>query len=112
MIKRISAFTLASGEDSEKLWKSWVEHATVLKEALHLKKYVINRVHKILPNRDGTKPNAEYYGIVEMWFDDEEAHDNAVVEMGEIEKRMSKNDFASMTSAPRFTFLVEEKIVK
>jgi hypothetical protein len=112
MIKRITAFSLASGKDPEKLWQTWVEHAMALKEVPHLKKYVINRVTKILPNRDGSKPNAEYYGIVEMWFDNEEAQAEADKEMGEITKGLPKDEFGPMTSSPRLAFFVEEKVVK
>ena len=112
MIKRITAFSLASGEDPEKLWQAWLAHAMALKDVPALKKYVINRVSKILPNRDGSKPSAEYYGIVEMWFDNEAAQVEADRAMGEITKGLAKDEFGPMTSAPRLAVFVEEKIIK
>jgi hypothetical protein len=113
MIKRISAFALAAGKDPEALWKSWYAHAQALKKAPHLKRYHISRVVKTLTNHDGTPSDDDYYGIIEMWFDNEEGFEKAEEEMHALVKEMGAADtMGTFISSPKFTAQVVETIIK
>lgn len=71
MLKRVGIFSLPEGTNPDEFSKYWDKHAADFKKVPGLRKYVINRVTKVI------KGEAKFWGLVELWFDSEEAHDQA-----------------------------------
>jgi uncharacterized protein (TIGR02118 family) len=109
MIKRINVFPLAKGRDPEKVWEYWVKvHSQKVRRMPGLKKLVINRVIEIIPGPGGVKRDTNFWGLVEMWFDNLEDYNKAV----ESPEYLHKNDqFAEMVGEPPRLAFVEEKVV-
>lgn len=100
MVKKVHLFSLAKGNDPDKVWSYWVdEHAANIKKVPGVRKYVINRVTKV------EMGDPRLWGLVEIWFDSEEAYHKSM------NMEHPPDDFHSMTSEPRFSAWMEEKIV-
>ncbi|MBI4296623.1 MAG: EthD family reductase [Chloroflexi bacterium] len=108
MIKVIAMYSLPEGTDPEKFWKYHTEvHASDIKRAYgtKVKKYVINRVTKVLMGEP------KFFGLMETWFENEEAlaeADKAARTLTTPEGKSVVDDFASRVTQ-RFRALVEEK---
>ena len=108
MFKRISVFSLLEGVDPDEFWKFHTEvHTPEVKSAggSLLKKYVLNRVIKV------THGEPKFWGVVELWFDNEEAFKEFVkrtLAFKVANKKNSFDDFASCVTG-RFGAVVEEK---
>lgn len=80
MIKRVGIFSLARGKDPEEVWKFYAEvHAPdVASRTPGLRKYVINRAVKPWIERRGLMGGEpRWWGILEQWYDSEEAFNQA-----------------------------------
>lgn len=111
MIKKITVYSLPDGTDPDEFWKYHTEvHAADIKKVagLRLRKYVINRVTKV----GAGQPNL--WGLVETWWESEEAMNEVLGEIDSIRTPDGKtiwDDFwARVTDA--FTAEVEEREVQ
>ena len=99
MVKRVGVFSLTEGKDPDETWKYWVEtHATNVAKLPSIRKYIINRIAKVV------KGETKFWGIVELWFDNEEAYDKAFA-------LHTGDEFSTMITEPRFSAWVEEKVI-
>ncbi|MFC1965339.1 hypothetical protein ACFLVW_00610 [Chloroflexota bacterium] len=108
MIKQISVFSLPEGTDPEELWKYHTQvHALDVKNAggSLLKKYVLNRVIKV------THGEPKFWGVVELWFENEETHKEFNERTRETKVANGKAMIEDFTSrvVGRFGAVVEEK---
>jgi len=102
MIKRVAVFSLPETADPDEFWKYGVEtHTAEVKELPGLRKYVINRVTKVV------KGEPKFWGLAELWFDSEEAHHQAFTSSA---GDSTREDFASRI-AEHFHAWVEEKVI-
>lgn len=108
MIKRVSIYSLPEGTDPNEFWKYHTEvHASDIKRAggPRLKKYVINRVTKVVSG----KP--KFWGMVETWWESEKAYEEATKDINALRTPEGKtiwDDFWSRTTEG-FSSVVEEK---
>jgi len=78
MLKRVGIFSLPEGTDPDEFWNSWVHtHAPKFKKVPGLRKYTLNRVTTVVKGDGKLKGDVKFYGLAELWFDSEEAHDQA-----------------------------------
>jgi uncharacterized protein (TIGR02118 family) len=111
MIKRINVFPLAEGSDPEKVWKYWVDkHAEGIKLIPGVKRYVINRVIQKVPGPDGAEPLLNYWGLVEIWFEDMDAYNKGMCS-GAYEEFCRTDKFPEMVGALPSIAFVEEKVI-
>ena len=104
MVKRIMIFKLKDGVNPDKFWKFWdEEHAQTFKKLPALKKYVLNRVTKIV------KGEPKYWGLVEIWAENEEAYEKTHKDHP-IVKELSSHGFSEQIT-DTFTAWVEEKVI-
>jgi uncharacterized protein (TIGR02118 family) len=102
MIKFVSMFSIADGNDLEKVWKYWIEtHAANARKLPGIKKYSINRVTQpISGHAEGE--NGKFWGMAEIWFDDMEAYNKYLV-------LRPKDDHWVNMYKPQFAVWMEEK---
>lgn len=111
MIKVIAMYSLPEGTDPDEFWKYHTEvHASDIKKAYgpRLKKYVINRVIKVL------KGEPKLFAIMENWFENEEALAEADKDAKTLRTAGGKtivDDFASRVTQS-YRAIVEEKEIK
>ena len=99
MVKKMGMFQLAEGKDSDEVWKYWIEtHAAQVKSLPGIRKYVLNRVSKVV------KGEVKFWGIVELWFDTEEDYDKAFT-------HLVPDEFGTLITEPRLSVWVEEKVI-
>ena len=103
MVKRIMIFKLKDGVNPDKFWKFWDVHAQTFKKLPTLKKYVLNRVTKIV------KGEPKYWGLVEIWAENAEAYEKASKDHP-IVKELASDGFAEQVT-DSFTVWVEEKVI-
>lgn len=108
MIKRVSIYSLPEGVDPDKFWKYHTEvHASDIRKAAgpRLKKYVLNRARKV----ESGEP--KFFGLIELWFESEEAMNGALNDFRTLKVRSGKNildDFQSQVTE-YFAATVEER---
>lgn len=111
MIKRVGLYSLPKGTDPDEFWKFHTEvHSADFKKAVgsRVKKYVINRVKKIV------RGEPKYWGLVEIWFESEKAMDEAFEIISSTKLLNGKTileDFGSRV-IDRFTVVAEEKEIE
>ena len=113
MIKRIFIYSLPEGTNHDEFWKYHTEvHASDTKNAAgpRIKKYVINRVTKVLLGEP------KFWVLIETWWENEDAM-NEFVKNAETIKipggggKTSFSDFFPRITEP-FIALVEEKEIE
>lgn len=111
MVKRVAIYSIPEGTDGDKFWKYHTKvHApdVVRVAGPALKKYIINRVTKIISG----KP--QFFGLVEMWWESEESM-NKAFQTFQTEKLTNGKtifeDFWSQATS-RFATEVEEFVAK
>lgn len=108
MIKRIGLYSLPEGTDPEDFWKFHTEiHSSDVRKAFgsKVKKYVINRVVEVV------RGESKFWGMVELWFEDQESMDEAHAMLKKMRTSDGKtlwDDFESRVTS-RFSAIVEEK---
>ena len=106
MVKVVSTFSLAEGQDPDKVWKYWIEtHTPKVKKVPGLRKYVISRITKVTSGPNGTGQEPKYWGMAELWFDSEEVHNQSF-------GSLQKDDLGSMVCDMRSSFVEERVIVE
>ena len=104
MIKKITTFKLKEGADPEMVWKLWSgEHAQIIKTFSPLKRYVVNRVIKVINGEPS------FWGEMEVWYESEEAFKKAAHDMDRIKEEI-KDNFNDYISDIVATW-VEEKVI-
>lgn len=108
MIKRIAVYSLPEGTDPDEFWKYHTElHSADVRKAFgfRVKKYVINRVVEVV------KGQPTFWGVVELWFENTEAMNEAHERLKHFKTLKGKTfqeDFFSRVTG-RFSAVVEEK---
>ena len=108
MIKVVAMYSLPDGTDPDEMWKYHTEvHASDIKRVYgpRLKKYVINRVSKVLAGEP------RFFALMETWFESEEAlaeADENYKTLRTYEGKTIAEDFNSRVTQ-RFRAVVEEK---
>ena len=105
MLKRLVIYSLPEGTDPEEFWKyhAEVHSADVKKHAgPGLKKYVINRVTKVLAGDE------KIFGIVELYFENEKAMNESIKNLDTAKAKSINEEFWSQ-AIRNFTAIVEEK---
>ena len=105
MVKFISVLDLRPGKNPEEVYKYWMENHTVwVKDKLlpEMKGYIINTVTRALGEVD-------YWGVVEIWFDDMESAMRAI---GRLEKAPPDHFLAELVKTPRRALVREEVMIK
>jgi uncharacterized protein (TIGR02118 family) len=103
MIKRVMIFRLKEGTDPEEFWKYWEQrHAAEYKELPGLSEYVINRVTKVVRT---VGQDLSHWGLVETWWESEEAYDKA-------QAYEKPDEYFVSCLGDRFGAWVEEKKIK
>ena len=104
MVKRIMIFKLKKDIDPDKFWEFWNNtHGQTFKKFPPLKKYVINRVTKVV------KGEPRFWGVVEVWYENEEIYERAR-ENSPIIKQVSSDGFDEQIE-DSFTAWVEESVI-
>lgn len=102
MFKMIILLTKKVTMNDEDFAKYWLEtHAPLARKMPGLRKYVVNVVQRP-PNRE-----AEYHGIVELWFDDKESMKKAFASP---EGQVTQQDSEKFTSKMTTLFIEEHTI--
>lgn len=105
MIKVVSFFSLGEGQKETEVWDYEIGvHAEAMKQTPGLRKYTVSRAVKALPSLDGTTRIPDFWIMVEMWFDDEEAHENAFA-------HILKDKMPTLVSNPRVLITEEVEIM-
>ena len=114
MIKRLAAYWLPQGTDPEKFWKYHTQVHT--KDVIPfvgqaLKKYTISRITKVIW---GELPKPEMFAVIEMWWESEEAMNEAIKKIQDNKLPNEKTvweDFWTQV-AGGFTAVTEEYVAK
>ncbi len=105
MVKVVSFFSLGEGQKESEVWKYEIGvHAAAMKKTPGLRKYTVSRAIKALPSLDGTTQKPDFWIMVEMWFDSEEAHNQAFA-------HIVKDKMPTLVSNPRVVITEEVEIV-
>lgn len=105
MFKVISLFSLKEGIDEEKAWAYELgPHGQVVKNTPGLIRYVVSRVKRAMPMRDGKTASPEFWIMVEMVWESEAAHNEAF-------KYIPADEMPTFVSNPR-ALIVEEVVLK
>ena len=104
MVKRVFVFSLPEGSDPDEFWKFWEEvHAAEFKKFPALRKYIIHRVTKVV------KGEQKFWGLGEVWYDSEEAY-NQAREGSPVVERVSSDGYSERV-IDEFSAWVEEKVI-
>ena len=104
MVKFISIFDIRPGKDPDEVFKYWSEkHTLWVKDKMpEAKGYVINRV-------TSASNEVDYFGVVEIWFDDMES---ALKAVGRLQSAPPDYFLTELIQTPRRAFVEEKEIIK
>ena len=105
MIRFLSTFRIKAGFDPDETWHIWQEkHVPYVKELYkgYARKYVIGRI------KGFSEQESDWFGIVQVWFDDIESARKAMSS----EDFKIKDDFSRAITDARNVFVIEEKEIE
>lgn len=109
MIKRVCIYSLPEGVDGDKFWEyhKQVHAADVLRATgPTLKKYVINRVTKVVRGRQ------QFFGMMETWWENEETMENSASRTTKVANGNTVTDDFWSRVTNGFGAIVEEVVLK
>ena len=105
MISFLSTFRIRPGFDPDETYRFWEEKHTLLTKELYkgyARKYVIGRI------KGFSEQESDWFGIVQVWFDDVESARKAMSS----EDFKIKDDFSRAITDARNVFVIEEKEIE